>query len=266
MEMAHNMLNPHETSASLDLAESFDNADSIAGLWYCVTPNSIFDIKHGNIGGSSHWENEQLQASVCEVIHCYVFPMFNITELNIYTVVKHNGIIYRGHPKYKKHAWQDWVYVNCDNNVDIRPCHILCFIDLSRLPVDVVEQAAENLQPGIYALMHTLSQPLDSVPTNLPYHDFKAHQDSRLFYWATKQMSNHSRNSPKVILCNIKAFVQPCIAVPGNLHERFCDSYLFLKPRKVWPDILSALMEYTLRQAKTDKIIYKKQVGPIYET
>ena len=93
-----------------------------------------------------------------------------------------------------------------------------------------------------------IEHPLDSNPEN------KAHQDSRLFYWSQKMLPKPSPPSklliPMIGIAHIDSFVQTCIGIPFDLRDEGNHSFLFLKPRKIWPTILDQFMKYILEKIK----------------
>ena len=106
-----------------------------------------------------------------------------------------------------------------------------------------------------------VAQPLDSKPEDKMFTNFLAHQESRLFYWASKitlkeppKVSGKVKISetfkPVISIANIIQIVQPCIGVPSCLGSSPPLSFLFLKPRKVWPKYLNCFMQVIVSKSK----------------
>ena len=95
-------------------------------------------------------------------------------------------------------------------------------------------------------------QHLDEVPVDMEYRNFKAHQDSLLFYWTRKMLSSpHELSSmPLIGMVKIESFYAPAIGVPYDIEgNQDPHAALILRPRYEWSDILKDKMK-TRRKRK----------------
>ena len=246
-----------------------DDIEYVQGLSFVANKYGIFHVQKGKKITPANWTNKQLQLSVHHFICYYILNNVAVEELNIYTVVKAKGNIYQGNPKYKLYTWHDWNYIDWGENYRIIPNQIMCYIDLSSLQRTISINSTIVNRKGIYALIHMIEHPLDSD------HDYKAHQDSRLFYWSQKMllkpMPSNNQSTPNTTMipmigmAHIEAFIQPCVGIPANLPDKEAHIFLFLKPRKIWPIILDWFMNYTIERNKGTKCIEVKEKSPTYK-
>lgn len=203
-----------------------------------------------------------------------ILPYVNGEHVDICTMIKWNGMIFCGNPNYLKGSWHDWVYINWGDRHGITPNQIICYVDLSTLKSPISINSTYIQDPGTYALIHMVANPLDSHSEDDDCTNFKAHQESRLFYWSTKMEEKQPPNSyrnlqvnikrPLIGIANINTFVQPCIAVPASLEGNQPNLYLFLKPQKLWPVILDKFMHFTINQSNENTMDEEENIGPIY--
>ena len=87
-------------------------------------------------------------------------------------------------------------------------------------------------QIGNFVLAHCISQPLDGNPLDSEEENCYAHQDSRLFYWATKKYADPPDVLPQLFLIDVANICHNCIGVPTDISLGIKGSqYLFLKPK-----------------------------------
>ena len=132
------------------------------------------------------FEQQEHGERISEVVHTKVLPNLTCTCVVLLTQVKKDNAIFHGHPYFQgKSAWNDWVYINYDDESSI-PAQILIFLHVR----DNTLQNAIHLnsttidQQGLYSISYTLEQPLTDTPNHNKYSNFLAHQSSRLFYWS----------------------------------------------------------------------------------
>ena len=240
-----------------------DPINRLQGLSFRVNYKGIFHLNKGKTATlvEAEWNNKILQVAVHSFICHHILPNVSATELYIYTKAKIKGNIFHGNPKYNNKSLHNWVYINWGEDYGITPNQILCYIDLSSLNRSITINSTYINRKGLYALIHMIEHPLDSNLEN------KAHQDSRLFYWSQKMLSKPSPPSklliPMIGIAHIESFVQTCIGIPFNLRDEGNHSFLFLKPRKVWPTILDQFMKYILEKNKGLMHLDEEETGPV---
>jgi hypothetical protein len=149
------------------------------------------------------------------------------------TNMTHQGSLYRGNPKFKQGVWNDWAYCDWGTEHGTCPVQIQFFVDLSHLVTPIEINDVQVPCAGQYAIVHMMEKPLDDSS--------KAHKVSQLFFRATK-MLHANTVTPVLSLINIDSIVAPCIGILNDLNEaRGPNTYLFLKPRKDWPEILDSI-------------------------
>ena len=72
-----------------------------------------------------------------------------------------------------------------------------------------------------------IDQSLYEIPRGSKEDDFRAHQDSHLFYWSEKMVDKHGNEV--IGLVSPDTFHSPCIAVPAAIHNRNEKAFLFLE-------------------------------------
>jgi len=125
-------------------------------------------------------------------------------------------------------------------------CQILIFVEVTH----VNDDNTSSLQVGKYALIHFVNQDVFLDPPKKPlygqeYPSFHIDENCDLIRgWAKKTTmignsvipANTENLQSTIGIVNVDNFVSPVVGIPdvGNLTPH---SYLFLPPRKEWPDL-----------------------------
>jgi hypothetical protein len=147
--------------------------------------------------------------------------------------------LYRGNPKFKQGSWNDWAFCDWGREHGTCPVQIILFVNLNHLVAPIEVNDVQIPCAGQYAIVHMIEHPLGDT--------CKAHRVSQLFFRATKMLHDNTRR-PVLSLINIDSIVEPCIGVRHDLiDDRDPHTYLFLKPRKEWPELLNSVAIEELR-------------------
>jgi hypothetical protein len=209
------------------------------GFSYFMSNDGIFIVKKKPPYKKAVWFDSDLYNDIFHFLKKHVLPHVEGERVNIMTVLNKDGVIFRGDPRYKNSDRHDWVYVDWGDD-GISPAQIQIYVDLNHLIGTIHSEDTHITEPGNYALVHMVDQPLEAKPKNSKNTDFLAHQTSKLFHWAEK-LSTHDKKGlrPNIGLVSESAFHAECVAVPADLEgERDPNAYLFLKPRNTWADVL----------------------------
>ena len=149
--------------------------------------------------------------------------------LQVWTVHRRDGQIFRGHPNYRgKGAWRDWVWVDWGAWGKL-PSHIFCFVVLENdMPTgrNTLHHGGVALKKGTYAVVETAVADSDddlirSSDLLTPYikSDVSFTEDGAV-------------DQRKFYLADTEAFLDPCCVVPdiGGAPNR----YFVMKPRNMW--------------------------------
>ena len=123
---------------------------------------------------------------IAELIQKEVLPHLTCDGVELLTRVKMDIGVFYGHPSFHGgEPWNDWVYINYDNNQCI-PAQIQIFVQIKdgTLQKSIHVNSTVIDQPGLYAIAYSLEQSLDDVPRREEWGNFRAHQSSRFLYWA----------------------------------------------------------------------------------
>ena len=190
-------------------------------------PGSRMD-KNQHVG----WENSivyfllQVQAAVIGHMPDPFLP--------IRTEHRRHGVIFRGHPCYrKKGVWMDWVRIDWGNDDEL-PAQIWCFIDLRSLD-GVVEFGDYSLEKGVYAVVESTTYDEDD----------DEFYSSSLFKPIVKEvetMVNGKTVRRKYYLADVDAFIEPLVVVP-NIGSKPDNQYFEVKPRQKWAEEFEEWLE-----------------------
>lgn len=163
----------------------------------------------------------------------------------------------RAHPSFRSRgSWYDWYNVDWGGH-GIIPAHVRLFVVVQE-PLTAImgslpaEFSTIDSVPGIYALIESIEQPLDSVPPGCPGGNYLLNQSSRVVYWGRKWWgpTPETRSGPMLSLVNLDSFESPCTAIPDPQTEDErasrddIDHYIFLVPRDDWCSIFDEEAEY----------------------
>jgi hypothetical protein len=189
------------------------------------------------------WANPELQRDIEELLRAVqLHTTPSIPTLQLFTECKRNGTIFRAHPLYHgATTWQDWALIDWGNRVGKIPAQLLVFVDLSNLVRPMKVNGCTVDSPGMYAVAHSLPEPLDDE-------EDAAYHTSFLVTKGVKETStqiiknsvtgkDESKLMPKLILVNCESIYATCIAVPLDvLGDNVSHSFLFLQSRSLWKE------------------------------
>jgi hypothetical protein len=224
-------------------------SSKLAGYSYFMTKHGIFDSKNASANFPIAWSNRADQMLIFDLLKTKVLPFVDGKQIHFMTTLHVDGNLYRGDPLYKGGSWQDWAYCDWGPRHGCCPIHILIFADLSHLKHQININGIEIPVGEQVAIVHMVEHPLDANENGA----FMAHPKSKLFFKASKMISNDDGN-PVLAFVDIKSIVNPCIAVPFSLDARIDRvTYLFLKPRTEWTDIFARAVKDARKRQKADR-------------
>ena len=231
--------------------------DIYRGQSYFMNDDGIFIVKRKPPYKQAPWTDPTLYNSVFQFLKMEVLPNVRGDQINLMTQWKHNGIIFRANPRHNTGSWHDWVNIDWGDD-GVIPAHLLIYVDLTLLETAFTVNEIQIAQPGKYALIHMVDQPLTAKPRNSKNTDFKAHQGSKLFDWSEKITDNEDK--PIMALISPASFHSVCIGIPADLEGQTApNSFLFLKPRNTWPDILVEHVKDVKRKEREKKKALEKK-------
>ena len=196
---------------------------------------------------SKEWYDPKLLTSVEDFIKSEIAPYVASTAMDLYTVCKYDGNIYRANPLYKnKRAWNDWAHIDCNDEGRIYQAQFILFIH--------IHGSKPPRTDGLFGLCHLLPVPLSAKPIHATYGDnHKAHQGSLLFEYSQKKLKSKQRGSmPDVYLVDTELIIAPCIAVPDLDETKMPHSFIFVKSRCQWQHIFLEHMREELESQNKD--------------
>ena len=197
-------------------------------------------ISNNEFERSSQWDDPKLLESVEDFIECNIAPFVDDARMDLYTICKHKGTIYRASPLYKdKFAWNDWAYIDA-SEMGIIAANFILFLKITGLKKTLNHSDFPPIErDGIYAIAHILPVPLTDKPIYAHYgKNHKAHQGSLLFHYSQKKLRTRQRGScPSLVLLDTDYIASPCISVPDLDAKKQPHSFLFLKSRCHWQKI-----------------------------
>ena len=159
-----------------------------------------------------------------------------IVQLPIRTEHKRKGVIFHGHPAYRKGGeWHDWVLVNWGRGQGNLPGEIWLFVDLRAIPKGrTIRFQDQRLDSGVYAVIES-SYYVDAV------FDKTDPTKSRLLRPLCKEMAPAGAGEVakrKFYLANVEAFAEAICVVPdfGNSPEHSKVRYFHVQPRSGWSE------------------------------
>ena len=161
-----------------------------------------------------------------------------IVQLPIRTEHKRKGVIFHGHPAYRKGGeWHDWVLVNWGRGQGNLPGEIWLFVDLRAIPKGrTIRFQDQRLDSGVYAVIES-SYYVDAV------FDKTDPTKSRVLGPLCKQLAPAGAPAGEVAkrkfyLANVEAFVEAICVVPdfGNSPEHSKVRYFHVQPRSGWSE------------------------------
>ena len=154
-------------------------------------------------------------------------------DLPISTEHKRDDVMFRGHPNYwGLGPWKDWALVNWGPGYGTLPCHIWCFIDLTRVPI--------RNQLGINHGGITVLNRVYAVVESAQYDTNKEERiKSDLFQPLLLDVGSIDPDDGEVAsrqfyLAETAAFVGPCAVIPNIGGPP--NSYFKVLPRSEWAD------------------------------
>jgi len=173
----------------------------------------------------------------------------------LYTEHDTNNVKYHGNPFS---GWQDWCGMEINNQ--IIPCHLLMYLHLLDSPsTPIITKYGTVSIPGNYVLIHSVAEnDFQDVPTTCRYKtkypDCWVDKNVRLICgWGKETDLNHlniaeikkKKMNPKPILSlvPIESIRTPTYGLADKSNKDIPYSYIFLPPRKMWPDVFAKMMK-----------------------
>jgi hypothetical protein len=189
-----------------------------SGFTYQVFNNGIFKHIKKNDYDIANWYDRQLSNEIFMLLRNRILPHLDAESMQLFTFYKSDGVIYRGDPSYKGVSWQDWAL--CDWGPDgLIPIHILIYVDLSSLKVELDINGVIMAPGGQYAVVHMIEKPLEDeyFDEDGNSQNYKAHPKSELFYKATKIIDGATQR-PALTLIPIESIAHGLVAVKSGIN------------------------------------------------
>jgi hypothetical protein len=217
---------------------------------YFYKNGRIFDTTSPHAKGiwkeCSPWKDKQLENDVLKLIELSIAPKVNEESINLYTMCKKDGVLYRADPHFRnERCWHDWANICWGKNKDLIPAQVILFIEIRSMTEPIQVGGYYIRENGMYAIAHMLPVALSDVPIDKRWGDHKAHQDSLLFMYSRKKMKGRYR--PQLFLIDTARIVSPCIGVEDlDAEQPHC--FLFLKSKSDWQDIFLEHVKETVKE------------------
>jgi hypothetical protein len=234
-------------STKPDLVKTDDSQIRFTGYSYYMNKNGIFVCTKDRFHKTAaKWHDPVLQTSVFELLKTNILPkMEENTCIRFMTNLVFDKNIYRGDPKFKEGSWHDWAYCNWGTKHGICPIHIQIFVDLQNLQEEITINKVQVLPNSQYAVVQMVENPLEKKLRDGT--NFKAHSQSKIFYKSKIELDD--KNVPILALVNVDTILSPCIGVKFS-SDPTDPSFLFMKPRSSWPDLLAESMIESINNGK----------------
>ena len=213
----------------------------VGGTWIWVVKNAESgDFQWDKVGSKifSHLDDELLQCLGDLQEHLSI-------SLEIRTEHCRNGQMFRGNPKHRGEAWNDWASFDWGKQDGVSPGHIMCFVDLTELyEEDVHTFQQSKVHSGVFAVIEwaEAEEESDEWTSNLfiPINkrgkevDESGKITERMFY-----------------LADVEAIVDPLVIVP-DVNEEKPNRFFQLYPRKEWGDDFILWLEAPFHREEAD--------------
>jgi hypothetical protein len=147
-----------------------------------------------------------------------------IPNLEIWTTIWLNGVLYLGAPMYAGAPWHDWVIVDWGDDG-----YLPSFVNLETLPQDndIVCGGLSGIPPSVYAIVESAVQHRSSSSSGIKL---------EIFLGITKEVGGmqHNRDTKlKFYLVDVGAFHDPVVIIP-DMGSRLPNRYLMLRNLRKW--------------------------------
>jgi len=173
----------------------------------------------------------------------------------LYTEHNIDNAKYHGNPFS---GWQDWCCMSINNK--ILPCHLLVYLHLLDAPsTPIITKYGTVSMPGHYVMVHSVAENVfHDVPKTLlykvKYPDFLIDQNVRLVrgwgketdlnYMSMDEIKKKKMNpKPIISLVTIESIKTPIYGLADKSNNDIPFSYMFLPPKKMWPDVFAKMMK-----------------------
>jgi hypothetical protein len=220
----------------------------------------LYDLHHKAADGTfklvDKWPDMKAQRDILNLIKDAIAPYTSQKRITLFTVCKHNNVIYRANPIYQKNkAWNDWAYLSGNTNEELFPAHFQIFLEVTDLVEEkaISEDCLVNTN-GIFAICHMLPVPLTDKPIQKQWGDnHLAHQGSMLFYYSQKDLVGRRKPlMPQYYVSNLNQIRLPCIAVPDTDADE-PHSFLFMRSRSDWLTVFTDHMKKEIEQKRNEQ-------------
>ena len=217
------------------------SADRVGGAWIGVVDNAESgEYVWDKVGSKlfSQLDNELLQ---------YLGDLQEHLSISLEIRTEHcrNGQMFRGNPKYRGAAWNDWASFDWGRQHGASPGHVMCFVDLTEL----YEEDAHTFQQskvcsGVFAVIEWAEAEEESDEWT-----------SNLFIPINKR-GKEEEESGKITermfyLADVEAIVDPLVVVP-DVNEAKPNRFFKLCPRKEWGDDFILWLEAPFHREEAD--------------
>jgi hypothetical protein len=153
----------------------------------------------------------------------------DIPKIELKSLHKRNGQLFRGHMRFRGSVWRDWVVVDWGAGHGKLPNKIWGFVDLSKLSTNRrINFGGIQLQPTVYAVVENAMVVSDYGETEL-LREVETEVEELLHGYVSKL---------KFYLAPVEAFVEPAVVVPNIGGKN--NSYLWLTGRHNWRNLFVA--------------------------
>ena len=202
--------------------------DKTGGRYFVVTthPNSGRNFMYDPTDNSRKLGNTHVEVDLIDfLVDLQDRVNLDIPRIQLLTLHRRNGMIFRGSASFRGGVWRDWVVVDWGRGYEKLPSRIWGFVDLSSLRKNsrINIGGMNNLQAGVYAVVESSKYVENPTNTEL-IQEIEIEVGGFVAGGYVSQLVFY--------LAPVEAFVEPAVVVPNIGGKN--NSYMWLKPRQTW--------------------------------
>jgi hypothetical protein len=161
-------------------------------------------------------------------------------DLNIHTLHKREGLIFRGHPAFRgPKPWRDWALFDWGGQNNTLPGQIWCFVVVKNLTkASRIRHGGIDVVNGTYAVIESAEFVTPSQETDI----------SDIFVPIKKdviQTRTERRGwRRKFWLCDVESITKPLVVVP-NIGSKTGNEFFIVRQRQEWVDEFKKWLDTT---------------------
>ena len=168
----------------------------------------------------------------------------HVDSLQLHTVHKRDGVIFRGNMSFIGTVWPDWVLVDWGDDGGLLPCKIWGFVDLKELPeaTNINYGGVVGLGKGVYAIVEATIKVNEGKSIDSTVIDLDA--DTELVTYLETEIGHETNgfiDELKFYLADVEAFHEPAVVVPdigGNNN-----GYIWIENPDYWPGLFETWLD-----------------------